>query len=306
MKWIETKIFFDAACRQDAQDLVSNVFYDLGLTGVVVETPQIEKTDGVLDDDYKTPDFHAITGYFAKNDTAKKKRIDLEQALAELQELNGIHCRVAYRDIDEEHWAESWKTFFQPEKISDTITVKPTWQEYVPADDEIIIEIDPGMAFGTGTHPTTALCIKMVEKYLKPDVSFLDVGTGSGILMVAAAKLGAGTVTGLDNDEVATEIASTNLLQNNIDKAHFRVITGSLNHVSECRFDLIVVNILSEVIVEMMPDLKKLLANDGIAIFSGIAEKNKDTVLKKMTELHFQTVEVASKESWVAVAGKLL
>jgi ribosomal protein L11 methyltransferase len=125
---------------------------------------------------------------------------------------------VTYARIDEQDWAEAWKAYFWPEKITDLIVVKPSWREYPAEPQEIVLEIDPGMAFGTGTHPTTSLCIRMIQTHLKPGDAFLDVGTGSGILMIAAAKLGAGTVCGVDNDEVAVTVAEKNLLANHIDR----------------------------------------------------------------------------------------
>jgi ribosomal protein L11 methyltransferase len=305
MKWKEARVIFDSDDKEVAEDLISNVFYDLGLKGVVAEDPDDEPVEGWGDDAPKRPDHYAVIGYFPQNELADKRCQLLEEKLARLEKENGIRSRVIYHEMDEEDWAESWKQYFRPEKISEKIIVKPTWTTYNADKEEIVLDIDPGMAFGTGTHPTTSLCIKLIEKYIRPKGSFLDVGTGSGILMVAAAKLGAEKVWGIDTDEVAVEIAERNLLQNNIDRKKFKVMAGSLVEGIEHKFDMVVSNILSEVILVLLESIKKVLVQDGIFICSGIIEENKDKVLEKMKITGFEPIEVCIKEAWVSIAGKL-
>ena len=169
----------------------------------------------------------------------------------------------------------------------------------------MIIEIDPGMAFGTGTHPTTALCVRMIQKYLKPGDAFLDVGTGSGILMVAAARLGASKLFGTDSDSVACEIAGQNLLLNRVDPGRFCVKTGNLVDAVTGTFQLISANILSEVVLVLLDDVKPVLAPGGILICSGIIEANQDKVIDKMKATGFRILEVQSKDGWVAIAGEV-
>ena len=304
MKWIETKVIFDFDDKPLASDLISNIFYDMGLQGVVVESQAAEITEDWAEDALRTSDDDAVTGYFPKNDAAEKKFRVLEQGLALMKKENRIITRVICREIDEEDWSESWKEYFWPEKISENFVVKPTWREYSPSEDEIVIEIDPGMAFGTGTHPTTALCIQMIERYLKPGASFLDVGTGSGILMVSAAKIGAEPVWGVDTDEVAVEIARKNLLLNRTDTSKFRVMTGNLADAVGRRFDLVVANILSEVILVLLDTVQDVLTKDGIFICSGIIERNKDAVVRKMEDSGFEIMEIKIKEEWVSIAGR--
>lgn len=305
MKWKETKVIFDFDDKQFAADLISNIFYDLGVKGVVVEDPDDEPVEGWGDGAQKKPEHYAVIGYFPQNDLSDKRCRILEKKLRSLEKESGIRSRVVYDEIDEEDWAESWKQYFRPEKISETIVVKPTWMEYHSDKEDIVLDIDPGMAFGTGTHPTTSLCINLIEKYLKPKDSFLDVGTGSGILMIAAAKLGAEKVWGIDTDEVAVEIAEKNLLQNNIEREKFKVMTGSLVDGLEHKFDMVVSNILSEVILVLLDSIKKVLVQDGIFICSGIIEENKDKVLDKMKAQGFEIIDVRIKESWVSIAGKV-
>jgi ribosomal protein L11 methyltransferase len=305
MKWIAAKVIVDAEPFERAEELISSLFEELGLSGVVVEDPDLEPPEGWGEDALPKPEHHSVTGYFPGDDSLASNRLKLEQGLAAMKQTQGVFCHILYREVDEEDWAESWKAYFWPEKITDILVVKPTWREYTPAEGEMIIEIDPGMAFGTGTHPTTALCVRMIQDYLNPGDAFLDVGTGSGILMVAAAKLGAARLFGVDSDSVACDIARQNLLLNHVDSDKFCVKSGNLVDVVTESFHLISANILSEVILVLLDDVQQSLLPGGILICSGIIEANQDKVLKKMKDTGFQILEIRSREGWVAIAGKL-
>jgi ribosomal protein L11 methyltransferase len=305
MKWIAAEVIVNAAPIEQAMDLVSSLFDDLGLSGVVVEDPNLEPPEGWGEDALPKPEHHTVTGYFPHNDFLASNCLKLEQGLADLKLNQGISFHILYREVDEEDWAESWKAYFWPERLTDILVVKPTWREYTPAEGEMIIEIDPGMAFGTGTHPTTALCVRMIQEYLKPGDAFLDVGTGSGILMVAAARLGAYSLFGTDSDSVACEIARQNLLLNHIDPDRFCVKSGNLVDAATERFQLISANILSEVVLVLLDDVQRVLAPGGVLICSGIIEANQDKVIDKMKATGFRILEVQSKEGWVAIAGKV-
>ncbi len=304
MKWIEAKVIFDYKDKQLATDLISDVFYDFGLQGVVVEEPDVEPPEGWGEDAIK-PEHYAVIGYFPENEKSEERCQVLKERLARLEKEKGIICRIVYSDMNELDWAESWKAYFWPEKISANIVVKPAWREYSRGQDEIVLEIDPGMAFGTGTHPTTSLCVSMIEKYLKRGDFFLDVGTGSGILMIAAAKLGAGKVWGTDNDEVASDVARNNLMQNRIEKSMFKVMTGNLVDKMAERFDLVAANITSDAILTLLDDVKRVMADNGIFVCSGIIEENKDMVMEKMENLSFEIIEILTKENWVSIACSL-
>lgn len=304
MKWIEVKVVFEAENTELAEDLISNIFYDFSLQGVVCEVPDMEPEEGWGDDAVAQPESHSVSGYFPQNDLAEIKCGKIRASLEELKAFTKFSYEIVTRELDEEDWAESWKAYFWPEKISDKMVVKPTWRDYSPGEGEIIIEIDPGMAFGTGTHPTTSLCLNMIEKYLRPGSSLLDVGTGSGILMIGAAKLGAGRLWGVDNDEVAVGVAEKNLLINNVDKKDFVLKAGNLVNVVKDRFDVVVANILAEVVVILLDSVKNVLAENGSVIFSGIIEEKKDMVTEKMTEKGLEVTEVAVRDGWVAIVGK--
>ncbi|MBN1932780.1 MAG: 50S ribosomal protein L11 methyltransferase [Desulfobacterales bacterium] len=305
MKWIAAKIIFDFDEKQLATDLISNIFYEIGVKGVVVEDPDLVPIEGWGDSVERKPNQHSVTGYIPKNQQGIKSIQNLKKKLKQLEKKNRIFSKIFYREIAEEDWAESWKTYFQPIKISEKIVVKPTWREYKPHQDEIVIKIDPGMAFGTGTHPTTYMCINLIEKYLKTGDSFMDVGTGSGILMIAAAKLGAAHLIGIDIDQFAVEIAQKNLLLNGIEIEKFQLINGNLIDGIKSQYDFIVANILSEVILVLLDQIPQILKKDSIFICSGIIEENKLKVVEKMEALGFNIIELVTQENWVCVAGKI-
>lgn len=304
MKWTEVKVVFEHPDRDLATDLISDIFYGFGVQGVAVESTVPDEDADWADGAEKIPDADSVAAYFPKDarfaDSIRKIRAELNRLAAE----QGIATRIAFQEMDEEDWAESWKEYFWPEKVGEKIVVKPTWRDYVPEAGEMVLEIDPGMAFGTGTHPTTSLCIQLMEKYLHPGDSVLDIGTGSGILLLAAAKLGAGELRGIDNDPVAVEIARKNLLLNQIASEQFSIMTGHLAENVHQRFDLIVANILTDVIVRLADSLPPLLHENAMFVCSGIISENRERVTEKMKTLGFEIAEVREKEGWVGIAGR--
>jgi len=305
MKWIEVKIIFDGQDHQLASEVISNILFESELKGVVEEDPDLEPADGWAEDSIGGVHQHAVVGYFPKDRQADNRRKLLENRLAVLKENFALAYRLSYQELDEEDWAEAWKAFFKPEKIGRKIVVKPTWCEYKAGRGDIVLELDPGMAFGTGTHPTTALCINFMEDYLKKGDSFLDVGTGSGILMIAAIRLGAGFVCGLDKDPVAIEVAAANLELNGVDSQDFFLTTGNLLSGIQDKYDFIVANIFTHVILELLDHLHQALVKGGIFVCSGIFEKNTDLLISRMKKMGFEILEIRSKEEWSAIAGRL-
>jgi ribosomal protein L11 methyltransferase len=302
MKWIAAKVIFDSPDHALATDLIADIFYSLDLKGVVVDDPELDARQDWGDDAVPPPRLPAVTGYFADTATAAARCEALEAELRRLERVAGISGRVEYARIDEQDWAEAWKEHFWPEKITDNIVVKPSWREYPAGAREIVLEIDPGMAFGTGTHPTTALCIRLIQSHLGTGGSFLDVGTGSGILMIAAAKLGAATVCGVDNDPVAVTVAEKNLLANRVD--HFSLFNGDLVEQIHQAFDVVAANILAEVILDLLPRLLPVLKENGIFICSGIVTAKRDAVLSGLKANGLAVVEMLEREGWAAIAAR--
>ncbi len=298
MQWIETTIIVrsEADTAELAQELICNVFYESGLTGVVIEGPIITDND---------QQESRITGYVYKDPAAPRTHRDLADAAARMADTIGYTYRITTREVDDEDWATAWKEHFYPQKISDGIIVKPTWRACEPDEKDIVIELDPGMAFGTGTHPTTGMCVRMIERHVTAGQAFLDVGTGSGLLMIAAKKMGAARVWGTDNDPVAIQVARDNLFLNHISEKNFILRQVDLTAGITNRFDCITANILTEVIVSLVPQIPGLLKPDGRFICSGIIDSKKHQVEASLRQNGFTIEETMIEEEWVCLMARL-
>ncbi len=304
MQWIKAHVTIEGDAPQVMTELVADIFFDLEVKGVVEDDPHLEPVEGWGKDPVPLPSTYGVTGYFPDSPRTAERCRHLEERLEQLKAREGGEFQVTYQRLDEADWAEAWKEFFWPERITSRLVVKPSWRDFDAGENDIVLEIDPGMAFGTGTHPTTALCLRLIETYLKPGDTLLDIGTGSGILLIGAARLGAKSVCGVDNDEVAVEVAQKNLKRNRIDPALFTAVHGDLAGTVQQTFDVVVANILSEVILVLLDDIRRVMAPGGVFICSGIIEKNKAKVLARMADLKFEAVEVAEREEWVAIVAR--
>jgi ribosomal protein L11 methyltransferase len=304
MQWIEAKVTFDDDRQGVIVDLIADVFYSLDAKGVVVDDPLLEPVESWAPDAVERPLQPAVTGYLPADDRLEGRRQDLEVRLSRLADRQGFVYNLRYGTVEEEDWAESWKDFFWPQKITERIVVKPTWREYTAEAGQHVIEIDPGMAFGTGTHPTTALCVRLLEDYLQPGRTVLDVGTGSGILLIAAARLGAGHLTGVDLDPMAVDVARKNLLLNRIAPAAFELTCGHLAEDVDGTWDVVVANILAEVIIDLLDQGVPAARPGGLFICSGIIEAYHARVAAKMAACGFDIVDVRKEGDWVALVGR--
>lgn len=219
---------------------------------------------------------------------------------------------IAVNIVDDEDWANNWKQFFKPFEVGEKLLVKPTWETVENKGDRIVLEIDPGASFGTGQHFTTQLCLEQIEKYIKPKMEVLDMGCGSGILSIASILLGAKRVVGVDIDENAVRIAKENALVNNIREDKFLVYCGNViederlqDVIGFNKYDMIVVNIIADVIIEMSDCFPKFLKQGGILITSGIIEKYVDKVKDALINLGFEIKETIQKEDWVSITAVL-
>lgn len=218
---------------------------------------------------------------------------------AYIEELSGEFSKEI---IDDSDWKNNWKKFFKILKPNKTIVIVPTWEEYEKKDVEEIIKLEPGMAFGTGSHETTSLCIKKLEEYMKPGMKVLDIGTGSGILSIAASKLGASEVLGVDIDPMSVYIANENKKLNEVKNANF--IVGDLLSKVKDKYDIVVSNILAEVIVTMTGDLHKFLNKDGIFISSGILKVKSAMVIDSLEANGFDILNVEDLNEWTSIVAK--
>jgi ribosomal protein L11 methyltransferase len=306
MKWIRTTVMYASDDPETASAMISDLFQGYGLKGVIVESPETDFNVDWADDAVPETSHHAVIGFFPENQDGKTHRDAFERQLFELKPSLLSAFEVTYSDVDDEDWAESWKLHFHPVKITGRIVIKPSWQHFETKEGEIIIDLDPGMAFGTGTHPTTALCIQMVEVYLKEKMRFLDIGTGSGILMAVAAKLGAEKPEGIDNDPMAVEVARTNLLRNDICDGEFLLMEGDLVKSVNSSYNMIVANIIAETICALVPDLPPLLYPGGIFITSGIIVEKEAMVVETLQKYGFEILETRQLEGWCAIAAKII
>ena len=304
MHWIEAKVVFSHTDNDLAADLIASIFFEFDLHGVVIEDPDLVPDSSWGEDAVARPGGHAVIGYFVKKPHTEAKCKLLAYRISQLKDKLGLTYRISYKELDEKHWAEAWKAFFWPQRIGRHMVVKPTWRDYQADPDDIVVELDPGMAFGTGTHPTTALCIEMMETYFRDGDTFLDLGTVSGILMIAAAKLGAAMVCGVDKDDIAVEIARKNLILNKIDRKLFSVYTGNLVEGIDEKYDFIAANILTGIVLNLLDDIKRVIKEEGVFVCSGILEENKDLVVAKMKNIGFEILDSALREQWVAICGR--
>jgi ribosomal protein L11 methyltransferase len=302
MKWIEARVSIDPERKQIAQELVTDLFLGIGLSGVAVEDPDETPDEEWGGEAASRPKENAVIGYIPVTEESDRLCEMLETALVRIRKASGVRSRLGYRTIDEEDWAESWKRFFRPERVGKTVVVRPSWQDYDPEPGDRVLEIDPGMAFGTGTHPTTALCIGMLEDHLRAGDTVLDVGTGSGILAIASVLLGADKVWGVDHDPVAVDIACQNRDRNGIEPDRLFFFTGDLVSEIRERFDLVVANILTDVILRLAPDLHRVVKPAGTVLCSGIIETRADAVRDTFSEMGFAELESRPREDWAAMA----
>lgn len=211
---------------------------------------------------------------------------------------------VESKIVNDEDWKDNWKEYFKPAKISNKIVVKPTWEDYVKqSEEELVIEIDPGMAFGTGTHPTTSLCVKLLERNIEHGDTVLDVGCGSGILSMAAALLGVNEVTGIEIDPVAVEVAKENVELNHLsDKVC--VIDGDLTKGLSLSADIVVANLMADLVVMLSEDVAKHLKGKSIYISSGILIEKKEMVVEAIKKYGFEIIEILEEGEWCAISAQ--
>lgn len=308
MKVVEIKVIYESDDIERATKEISDIFYGFGVTGLKIEEPM--KSKNPLDFYKNEKEFlmvdHAISAYFPLNPYAEKRKAAILSTFEEkFAEREDIVYTVDFYEYDEEDYQNSWKKYLFPEKVSEKFVVKPTWREYTPEADELIIELDPGRAFGTGSHPTTSLCLKLMEENISEGDSVIDVGTGSGILMIAADRLGASEIYGTDIDELAVESAKENLELNNISEDKAKVYKGDLiSVVEDKKFDVVVANILADVLLILLHDISKVVKPNGKIIFSGIIEDKCELLRREVESLGFTVEEIKADKEWRAMLIK--
>lgn len=305
MNWIEISVL----TSHEATEAIANLFHEVGAGGVVIEDPVLinnlrNSTAWELCAIPEPDDIDTVTvqAYLLNDEKFASKMEEIENGLAEIEgRLTG--CRKAntlIREVAEEDWATSWKQYFFVSKIGENIVIKPTWQEHTAAEDEIVIEIDPGMAFGTGTHHTTSLCIRVLENMVPHGSTIFDLGTGSGILSIVAAKLGAEKVLAVDIDSVAVKIALENVLLNKVENI-VTVQEGDLLTGIQGNADIIVANIVADIIIRLCPHIPARLNHGGLFLASGIIMERLQEVLDAASKVGLQAQKVTEQCGWAVV-----
>jgi ribosomal protein L11 methyltransferase len=284
MRWAAIR----AACPPESEEPVAACFTELGCGGVLIETAPDE---GRL----------SVTGYLPVDDRLEERLAGLRERLVVLRE-SGLDPGdgVTVRFVQDEDWAEAWKAYFRPIRVGRSLVIKPSWEMLAPGEGDRVIELDPGMAFGTGAHPTTQLCLALLEQRMTPGDRVLDLGTGSGILGLAAARLGAREVLALDLDPVAVAAARENVAANGL-AGDVRVEEGGVEAAAGSPYDLVVANILADVIRDLAPALAGRVRPGGRIIASGIIAGRAGEVAAALLAAGFNLEEERAQEEWRAL-----
>ncbi|QHI71094.1 50S ribosomal protein L11 methyltransferase [Aminipila terrae] len=322
MNYIETKIY---TSRYGIEHIL-NTLSEMGIEDAVIEDPadveELMDKKNSYDWDYvdasvmeQIDEEPAIILYMEDSDQGKEKVQDVKNAMESLKErmdrgefgtdFSFGRMKVEDKTVKDEDWKDNWKEFFKPAKITERIVVKPTWEAYEKqSEDELIIEIDPGMAFGTGTHETTTLCIKLLEKYTKEGDAVLDVGCGSGILSIAAALLGIKNILGVDIDPVAVEVSKENVALNGFSDT-IQIQYGDLTKGIDYKADVVVANLMADLVMMLSCDVARHLKNKGVFISSGILIEKQQQVSEAIKNNGFEIIEILEQGDWCAIAARL-
>lgn len=321
MNWIEASVY----TTTNGIEIINGALLKLGINDAVIEDASVFQD--FLDNETLNWDYYdeglakmqncesCIKIYLADNEQGNEKLKEVFKIIDDFKnddtEIDFGRLEIVLKNLDDEDWANNWKQFFKPFIVSDKIIIKPSWEEYTGSTEgKIVLEIDPGMSFGTGQHFTTRLCIEQIEKHLTEGMEVLDMGCGSGILSIAAILLGAKSSVGIDIDENAIRIAKENAAINNILDDRFTVYCGNVTDdknlqdaIGYNKYDMIAVNIIADIIIGMSSNFPKFLKKGGIVVASGIIKKYLQNVIDNFESLGFEIIEINEKEDWVSVTA---
>ena len=316
MKWNK----YTLKTRTEAEDLISSMMQDAGIEGIEIEdkTPLSERDKeqmfvDILPEGPEDDGVAYISFYLEPEDDQAEMLRKVQEGLDEIRSwgVDVGEATITASETEDKDWINNWKEFFHQFYVDD-ILIKPSWEEVQPEDrDKLLIQIDPGTAFGTGMHETTQLCIRQLRKYLTPETVLLDVGTGSGILSIISLKLGAKRAVGTDLDPCALEAVKENIEVNGIDPASFEMMIGNIITEKEVQdrvgygcYDIVVANILAEVLVPLTPVILARLKPGGIYITSGIIDDKEALVVQTVKDCGLTVLEVAHQGEWVSVTAR--
>lgn len=305
--WKEVVVTTD----REAHEAVCNFLHEAGAGGVVIEDPALCRhyTNSGEWDAFELPagslegENVTVKAYFPADESFPEKLSVLEAKLDKLELLFDCRILINLKEIASEEWADSWKKYYRAEKVSNQVVVAPMWEHCRIREDEILVRLDPGLAFGTGKHPSTILCIHVLEKLVRNTSCVFDVGTGSGILAITAAKMGAKQVLAIDKDPVAVKVARMNVAANQVaDRVEVR--EGNLLDEVSGQAEIIVANIVADVIIDFAPQAFEYLFPKGYLIASGIIAFRLEEVRSALTRLGLELYGVKAQEDWYALVAR--
>ena len=301
----------------EAVEAVTNILFENGAQGAMIEDPKDlnPEKENEYDWDYidenmlknSDSDVVKIKTYISDEKNVGEFIDSITQQVKNLTEfgLNIGNGKVYTDFVRESDWANNWKQYYKPTRIGEKIVIKPEWEDYEKVDNDIIIEMNPGMAFGTGNHETTSMCVENLEKYVKENSTVFDIGCGSGILGIVAAKLGAESVLGIDIDEVAVKVAKENIEKNNVSDI-MKAVKGNLADDIDrsIKPNIVVANIMADIVMLLSKDVREFLPKDGIFISSGIILSKIDEVSRELEKNGFEIIEVQKKGEWSCILAR--
>ncbi|MDD4171774.1 MAG: 50S ribosomal protein L11 methyltransferase [Syntrophomonas sp.] len=307
MNWKELSVLTEGVCVE----AIAGIFHNMGSGGVVIEDPQAARKyinrDGwkpeSVSEDFLNHEFVVVKAYFPED----KDVMDVLAKSIEAVECNfQVKCKVFVDEVRNEDWEETWKKYYHAFKIGERLVIKPSWEEYTAEENEVIVNIDPGMAFGTGIHASTRFCLRFVDQYIKGGEHIIDAGCGSGILSIAAAKLGARNIFAMDIDDLAVRIARENVTLNGLDDI-IEVQAGNImEEIRGRKADMVLANITAEVVVELVPEAARTIKAGGYIFGSGIVDSRWPGVKKALEENGFAIEQVLQDVDWIGVAARKL
>ncbi len=299
--------------KTEAVEAISYLLMEQGVGGVEIEDPKdiLMSTNSPTSWDYveedlmsRDPERVVIKVYFPEHMNHIEKIADIKAKIDLMRQYLDVGTGdITAVPMEEQEWANEWKKYYKLTPIGKNIMIKPTWEDYAPKNNmEIIIELDPGMAFGTGTHETTSMCMELLEEHVQAGDFVLDIGTGSGILGITAAKLGAKKVIGGDLDKTAVKVAKENIEQNKVSDT-MEVKYGDLLEITKEKGHIVIANIIADVIIPLSKNVGNVMLDDGLFISSGIIEGRIDDVVEAI-EANFDIIEVRRKGEWAAIVAE--
>lgn len=298
--------------NHELEPFIADILNEVGANGVVIED-SLELVKGRIEtygeiyelnpNDYPESDVR-VKVYFSELDYSEAIIDEIKEKIHGLQDVEVTRLEISTDEVQEEDWANEWKNHFHAFKASERFVVVPSWEKYEKQnDDEYIIKLDPGMAFGTGDHATTSMCLKLIEKYVQPNQSVIDVGTGSGILSIAAHQLGAAPIKALDLDSVAVRVAVDNFEKNDCADA-IQAEPGNLLKGETEKRDVIFANILAHIVDLMIDDSFALLNDNGLLITSGIILEKEEMIVEHLERVGYKIEEITRENGWIAIAAR--